>query len=169
VEVRLLRGLCVRATRLLGQALVIVGICGLIAGCTSTTGSTGGSPEGQAAEPAASQQADSGGSGGWMDGIPASVPKFEYGTFDNEQSSKMEAGPQTIYSLYYEGVSKADAEAYIEKLKAAGFSITPDNLNQGLSAAGELKKGDEKLIGLSIAQQDSGHVDYTINVLAGAK
>ena len=158
-----------KVARILGQALIILGICVLVVGCAQTGGRTGQSQGGQAAKPAANQQAKSGGSGGWMDGIPASVPKFEHGTFDKEQSSKVEAGSQTIYSLYYEGVSKQDVEGYLEKLKAAGFSITPDNVSQGVSAAGELKKGDQKTIGLSISQQDNGHVDYTINVLAGAQ
>jgi hypothetical protein len=105
-----------------------------------------------------------------MDGIPASVPKFEYGTFDTAQSSQMQAGEQTIYSLYYEGVNKADVEAYIEKLKAAGFSITPADAGDGVSAAGELKNASgEILIGLSISQQSNGHVDYTLNVAKAAK
>jgi hypothetical protein len=101
-----------------------------------------------------------------MDGIPASVPRFEYGTFDKEQSSQMQAGDQTIYSLFYESVDKANVEAYIEKLKTAGFEITADNVTDGVSAAGELKSASgEKLIGLSISQQSNGHVDYTINVV----
>jgi hypothetical protein len=100
-----------------------------------------------------------------MEGIPASVTKFEYGTFDSEQSSKMEAGSQTIYSLYYDGVSKQDVEAYLEKLKAAGFGITSENSDQGVSAAGELMKGDQKVVGLTISWQDGGHVDYTINAI----
>lgn len=104
-----------------------------------------------------------------MDGIPASVPKFEYGTFDKEQSSQMQAGNQTIYSLYYEGVDKTNAEAYIEKLKTAGFEITLGSAGDGVSAAGELKNSaGEILIGLSISQQSNGHVDYTINVVKGA-
>ena len=158
-----------KAAKILGQALIIIGICGLIAGCTPSTSSNGAAKGGQAAEPAGGQTAQSGGSGGWMDGIPASVPKFEYGTFDTEQSSKIEAGPQTIYSLYYEGVSKADVEAYIGKLTAAGFEMQTEAASTGVSAAGQLKKGEELLIGLSISQQESGHVDYTINVQAGAK
>jgi hypothetical protein len=157
----------VKVPRLLGHMLIIMGICALVVGCAQAGGSAGGSQTAPA--PAATQQATSGGSGGWMDGIPASVPRFEYGTFDSEQSSKMEAGPQTIYSLYYEGVSKPDVEAYLEKLKAAGFGITTENANQGVSAAGELMKGDQKVIGLSISQQESGHVDYTLNVMAGAQ
>jgi hypothetical protein len=101
-----------------------------------------------------------------MDGIPASVPKFEYGTFDKEQSSEMKAGEQTIYSLYYEGVDKANVEAYIEKLKGAGFGITPAEAGDGVSAAGELKNANgDILIGFSISQQSGGHVDYTINVV----
>ena len=158
-----------KVARVLGQALIILGVCALVVGCAQTRGPAGQSQAGQAAEPAANQQTKSGGSGGWMDGIPATVPKFEHGTFDKEQSSKVEAGPQTIYSLYYEGVSKQDVEGYLERLKAAGFSITSDNVSQGVSAAGELKNGGQKIVGLSISQQDNGHVDYTINVLAGAK
>jgi hypothetical protein len=160
----------VKATRLLGRVLVILGICAFAVGCAQTGGSAGGSQTGQAAEPAAAApQAASVGSGGWMDGIPASVPKFEYGTFDSEQSSKFQAGDQTIYSLYYEGVSKQNVEAYLETLKSAGFGITTDSASQGVSAAGELMKGGQKVIGLSISQQDGGHVDYTINVMAGAQ
>jgi hypothetical protein len=101
-----------------------------------------------------------------MDGIPASVPKFEYGTFDKEQSSDMKAGDQTIFSLYYEGVDKASVEAYIEKLKSAGFTVTLDNASEGLSAAGELKNASgDIVIGFSISQQSDGHVDYTINAV----
>jgi hypothetical protein len=104
-----------------------------------------------------------------MDGIPASVPKFEYGTFDKEQSSQMQAGDQTIYSLYYEGVDKASVEAYLEKLKTAGFEIQNENAAEGVTAAGQLKSASgEILIGLSISQQSSGHVDYTINVAKSA-
>jgi len=66
-------------------------------------------------------------------------------------------------------VNKADVEAYIEKLTAAGFEMQFDNVNSGVSAAGQLKKGEEILIGLGISQQDGGHVDYTINVQEGAK
>lgn len=158
-----------RAARILGQALIIISICGLVAGCTPGTSSNEEAPVGQATAPAAGQLAQSGGSGGWMEGIPASVPKVEFGTFDTEQSSKIEAGPQTIYSLYYEGVSQADAEAYIGKLTAAGFEMQPDTVNSGVSASGQLKNGEEILIGLSFAQQENGHVDYTINVQPGAK
>jgi hypothetical protein len=160
----------VKASRLLGQVLVILGICALVVGCAQTGGSGGGSQTGQAAEPAATApQAAPGGSGGWMDGIPANVPKFEYGTFDSEQSSKIEAGEQTIYSLYYEGVSKQDVEGYLEKLKSAGFTITTEDADQGLSAAGELMKGDQKVVGLSISLQEGGHVDYTLNIIGGGQ
>jgi hypothetical protein len=101
-----------------------------------------------------------------MDGIPASVPKFEYGTFDKEQSAEMKAGEQTIFSLYYEGVDKASAEAYIAKLTAAGFEMQSANANDGVSAAGQLKDaGGEILIGLTISWQTGGHVDYTINAI----
>lgn len=158
-----------KAARILGQALIIMGICGLIAGCTPGTSSNGEAPAGQATESDAGQQDQSGGSGGWMEGIPASVPKVEFGTFDTEESSKIEAGPQTIYSLYFEGVSRADAEAYISKLTEAGFEMQSDGVNSGLSASGQLKKGEEILIGLGFSWQENGHVDYTINVQPGAK
>jgi len=101
-----------------------------------------------------------------MDGIPSSVPEFEYGTFDKKQSSSMRAGEQTIYNLYYEGVANEDVEAYLEVLRASGFQVTADSVTDGVSAGGELKSADgEKVIGLSISRQASGHVDYTITVL----
>ncbi|MDO8962934.1 MAG: hypothetical protein Q7W30_00400 [Coriobacteriia bacterium] len=141
----------------------------VLAGCTPAAPPAGGTA---GTEPAASTPAEQpavSGGGGWLDGIPATVPKFEYGTFDNKQSSSMKAGEQTIYSLYYEGTTKEDVAAYIEKLKAAGFEVTSDPASTGLSAAGELKKGEEKLIGLSISWQDGGHVDYTINVIGSGQ
>ncbi len=114
-----------------------VGIASLLAlllvGCASQTSSTGSSSGAPATAPAAAETPAAAGTGGWMDGIPASVPKFEYGIFDKEQSSQMQAGDQTIYSLYYESVDKTNVEAYIEKLKAAGFGITPDNVTDGVS------------------------------------
>jgi hypothetical protein len=154
-----------RAADLLARTIMAGCLAVLLTGCSQAAtppaaSSSAPPPSSTAAEPAAPT-----GGGGWMDGIPASVPKFESGTFDKAQSNKMQAGDQTIYSLYYEGVQKADVEAYLEKLKAAGFSITPDNVGDGISAGGELKKGSEKLIGLSVSLQGNGHVDYTINVL----
>jgi len=153
-----------RTTSLFARVL-LVGCLGLfVAGCTtpapSSDSSSGSAPAGTTAAeaPAAS------GGGGWMEGIPSTVPKFESGTFDDKQSSKITAGEQTIYSLYSEDAKKEDVEAYIEKLQAAGFEMTADNVTSGVSAAGQLKKGEEILVGLSIAWQEGGHIDYTINV-----
>ena len=155
-------GLFVRACTASLLALVLVG-------CASQAPSTGSSSGAPATAPAAAETAAPAGTGGWLDGIPASVPKFEYGTFDKEQSSQMQAGDRTIYSLYYESVDKTSVEAYIEKLKTAGFEITLGNGGDGVSAAGELKSASgEKLIGLSISQQSNGHVDYTLNVAKAA-
>jgi carotenoid cleavage dioxygenase-like enzyme len=141
----------------------------VLVGCANQAPSSGSSSGAPATTPAAAETPAAAGAGGWMDGIPASVPKFEYGTFDAAQSSQIQAGDQTIYSLYYEGVDKTSVEAYIEKLKTAGFEITPGNAGDGVSAAGELKNASgEILIGFSISQQSNGHVDYTINAVKPA-
>jgi hypothetical protein len=139
----------------------------LIAGCGQNPAAppASSSSSAPAAAPASGEKPTAAGTGGWMDGIPASIPPFTYGTYST-QSSKVEAGNQTMYSLYYEGVTKADVAAYLEKLKAAGLRVDldPNPSEGGVSAAGELKKGEAKLVGLSISMQQGGHVDYTINV-----
>jgi hypothetical protein len=146
----------------------------LLAACTtnpappaaseSTSGSTSTSAP-------AENSAAKGGGGGWLDGMPATVPPFTYGTLDSDQSSKAEVGESTLYTMYYEGVTKANVTEYLEKLKAAGFKIDLDpNVDAGsVSAAGELKKGDTKLMGLSISLQSGGHVDYALNVSKAAE
>jgi hypothetical protein len=147
----------------------------LLAACTSNpappaaSDSTSGSTSTSA--PAEDSGAKSGGSGGWLDGIPASVPPFTYGTLDSDQSSKAAVGDSTMYSMYYEGVTKENITEYLEKLKAAGFKIDLDSAVEAgnVSAAGELKKGDAKLMGLSISLQSGGHVDYTLNVSKAAE
>ena len=155
-------GLFVRACMASLLALVLVG-------CANQAPSTGSSSGAPATTPAAAETPAAAGAGGWMDGIPASVPKFEYGTFDTAQSSQIQAGDQTMYSLYYESVDKTNVEAYIEKLKAAGFSMTTESVTDGVSAIGELKSASgEALVGVIISQQSNGHVDYTINVAKAA-
>jgi hypothetical protein len=155
-------GLFVRAC--MASLLVLV-----LAGCATQTAQTGSSSGAPATVPAAAGTPASAGAGGWLDGIPTSVPKFEYGTFDTAQSSQIQAGDQTIYSLYYEGVEKANVEAYIAKLTAAGFTVTQDTATDGVSAAGELKSASgDKVIGLRISLQSNGHVDYTINAIKPA-
>lgn len=144
-----------------------------VAGCAkdATTGEasdTASSAEGASSSDSAAASGAVTGADGWMDGIPDSVPVFSYGTFDTEESSTFQAGPQTLYNLYYDGVDKADAEAYLGELEAAGITVVRATESDGLSAAGELMDGETKVLGLSFSWQADGHVDYTITVLSAS-
>lgn len=144
-----------------------------VAGCTkdATTGEaadSGSSTEEAASSDSAAASGATTGADGWMDGIPESVPVFSYGTFDTEESSTFQAGPQTLFSLYYDDVEKADAEAYLGELEAAGLTVQRETASDGLSAAGELMQGETKVLGFSFSWQSSGHVDYTITVFSAS-
>ena len=67
---------------------------------------------------------------------------------------RVPAGPQTIYSLYYDDVAEADFDAYLASLEAAGLSVVPENVNDGASAYGELMDGENKVLGYVIAVAD---------------
>lgn len=153
---------------LLGCTVLLLAACTTNPTTPAASESTGGSTTTEA--PAENSSAK-GGSGGWLDGIPASVPPFTYGSYDSDQSSKIEAGENTVYNMYYEGVTKENVTEYLDKLKAAGFTINNDtNVAEGdMSAFGELKKGDVKLMGLSVNLQSNGHVDYTITASKAAE
>ncbi len=142
-----------------------------VAGCTD-----GASDEEVTGQETTSESTDaeeapavSEGDGGWMDGIPATVPQFSYGTFDKEESSTFQAGPQLLYNLYYDEVAEADFEAYLASLEAAGFTVVPEDVTDGASANGEFLQDDVKVLGYVISWQSNGHVDYTITVLPGAE
>ena len=154
-----------KTSSLFVRALLTAVLLTLLVGCAKTASSSDSSEQATPNAPSSEAPAASAG-GGWMDSIPASVPKFEYGTYDSDQSLEMQAGEQTIFSLYYEGVTPKDAEAYIETLKTAGFEMIADPATDGVNAAGALKDASgTTLIGLSISQQSSGHVDLTLNVM----
>lgn len=152
----------------LGCTVLLLAACTTNPATPAASESTSGSTSTSAP---AEDSAAKGGSGGWLDGIPASVPPFTYGSYDIDQSSKIDAGENTIYNMYYEGVTKENVTEYLDKLKAAGFKIDLDpNVREGdTSAAGELKKGDTKLMGVSVNLQSSGHVDYTLTVSKAAE
>jgi hypothetical protein len=118
--------------------------------------STAQAPEAKPAE---------GGKGGWLEGIPDVVPPFTYGTFNSTESRKNDFGNQTMYTLYYNGVSLENAREYLGKLKANGFRVEEETAREGeIAASGELRQGKGK-IGFSLGRQKSGHVDFTINVV----
>ena len=148
-----------------------------VAGCADDAATTGETSEdavtsAESDDPATSGEAEDAagsGSGGWLEGIPGSVPRFAYGEFDTDESNVFEAGEQTIYSMYYEGVAKTDVETYIAELETAGFEVTRDSVTDGVSAAASLKEGDTIVVGMSVSWQSSGHVDLTINALPGSE
>jgi hypothetical protein len=106
-----------------------------------------------------------GGTGGWLEGIPEVMPHFTYGTFDSKQSSKVDFGDQTMYNLYYNGVTPENVREYLGKLRASGFRAEEENANPGdISAAGDLHQGPGK-IGFSLHFEAKGHVDLGITVV----
>ena len=99
-----------------------------------------------------------------MEGIPAVVPRFTYGTM-KPASYKASPGENVMYSLYYGGVTPEQAREYVAKLKAAGFQVVEDKVEAGaLSVSGGLPQGAGR-IGFSLSLQSGGHVDYTLNVI----
>lgn len=162
---------CVMKTAAVFLRVMLAGVLLFaVAGCTDDTTEPETTSEEAASDDAATETGGAGdesaaGEGGWLDGIPATVPQFPYGIFDEEESSEFQAGPQTLYSLYYDEVAEADFEAYLDSLEAAGLSVVPENVTDGASAYGELVEGDNKVLGYVIAWQTNGHVDYTITVL----
>jgi hypothetical protein len=122
----------------------------------------GASPKTASAKPAAAPAP--GGPGGWMEGIPAVVPRFTYGTMKPD-SYKASPGENVMFSLYYEGVTPEQAREYVAKLKAAGFQVVEDTVAPGgVSVSGGLPQGAGR-IGFSLSLQSGGHVDYTLNVI----
>jgi hypothetical protein len=148
-----------------------------LAGCSGGEADNGGGSEGAPAsaesdDPATSDEsadAAGSGSGGWLDGIPGSVPRFAYGEFDTDDSSALQAGEQTMYSMYYEGVAQEDVETYITELETAGFEVTRDSVTDGVSAIASLKEGDAIIVGMSVSWQANGHVDLTVNAFPGSE
>ena len=151
------------------SAFALIGILAAMTMCFISCGSKPSQePAGQAQSPAATTAPEAkvaaAGTGGWMEGIPAVVPPFTYGTFSS-QSTKDDLGNQTIYNLYYESVTLENGQEYLSKLREKGFKVDEQNARAGELAAGaELRQGKGK-IGISFGVQTSGHVDLTINVI----
>ncbi len=165
------------------RSIFAVGICFLLAAGMFSLVSCGSSDTKGAAEPEKTQasvdasaqaaakapeaQAAPAGNGGWLEGIPATVPPFTYGTFDAKESSAFTgaSGNSTMYSLYYEGVTLEQAGEYAAKLKAAGFQVQEENARPGdMNISGFLPQGEGR-IGFSLGFQPGGHVDLTFNVV----
>ncbi len=160
------------------RSIVAVGFCIVLAAGMFSFVSCGSSGTKGAAEPEKTQastepskaseaQAAPAGNGGWLEGIPATVPPFTYGTFDAKESSAFTgaSGNSTMYSLYYEGVTPEQAGEYAAKLKAAGFQVQEENARPGdMNISGFLPQGEGR-IGFSLGLQGNGHVDLTLNVV----
>jgi hypothetical protein len=148
---------------------VLGGGCKGKSDAAATTGSAPSTPSGATApaaqgEPTAAVP-PTGGSGGWMDGIPGTVPPFESGAFGADSRRNDVGGGTVMYSLYYEGVPLEYAKSYLDRLRAAGLSVQEDaNGPDGVSAYGELKEGGAKRLGYTFAWQPGGHVDLTVTV-----
>jgi hypothetical protein len=155
--------------------LLAAGMFGLVSCGSSATKGTAEPEKTQASADASSQaaakapeaQVAPAGNGGWLEGIPATVPPFTYGTFDAKESSAFtgDSGNSTMYSLYYEGVTLEQVEEYAVQLKAAGFQVQEENARPGdKNISGFLPQGEGR-IGFSLGFQASGHVDLTFNVV----
>jgi hypothetical protein len=110
-----------------------------------------------------------GNSGGWLSGMPGTIPPFTHGVFST-QSEKIDFPTQTMYSLYYEKVTMENARQYLAKLKEKGFKVEEDaNVSPGdLSAIGSLGKGAGR-IGYSFSLQSNGHVDLHFTIFKNAE
>ena len=160
------------------RSIVAVGFCVVLAAgmfSLASCGSSGTKGEAEpektqaSAEPSKAPEAQTApaGNGGWLEGIPATVPPFTYGTFDAKESSAFTgaSGNSTMYSLYYEGVTPEQAGEYAAKLKAAGFQVQEENARPGdMNISGFLPQGEGR-IGFSLGLQGNGHVDLTFNVV----
>lgn len=165
------------------RSIVAIGFCLLLAAGIFVLASCGSSDTKGTAEPEKTQasadasaqaaakapeaQAAPAGNGGWLEGIPATVPPFTYGTFDAKESSALTgaSGNSTMFSLYYEGVTPEQAGEYAAKLKAAGFQVQEENARPGdMNISGFLPQGEGR-IGFSLGLQGNGHVDLTFNVV----
>ncbi len=160
------------------RSIVAVGFCVVLAAgmfSLASCGSSGTKGEAEpektqaSAEPSKAPEAQTApaGNGGWLEGIPATVPPFTYGTFDAKESSAFTgaSGNSTMYSLYYEGVTPEQVGEYAAKLKAAGFQVQEENARPGdMNISGFLPQGEGR-IGFSLGLQGNGHVDLTFNVV----
>ena len=106
-----------------------------------------------------------GGAGGWLEGIPEVMPQFTYGTFDSKQSAKVNLGDQTMYNLYYNGVTPENVREYLGRLKAKGFRVEESKANPGdIAAGGNLGQGPGR-IGFDMHFEAKGHVDLGVTVV----
>jgi hypothetical protein len=60
----------------------------------------------------------------WQNGIPDTIPKFNYGKYEETFSSKTTDEDSISYMLSYSGITKQDIDAYGKALKDAGFSVS---------------------------------------------
>jgi len=157
-----------RVSQMAGIAVLMTLVVFLIScGSKSVPESAGGAA---AKAPAASTALapvapPAGGTGGWLEGIPEAMPPFTYGTF-SKQSAKVQLGDQTMYNLYYDGVTPENFREYLGKLKAKGFRVEESKANPGdIAAGGNLGQGPGR-IGFDMHFEAKGHVDIGVTVVA---
>lgn len=78
----------------------------------------------------------------WPEGLPAEVPEFTYGTFQNELSFKMEVQGITAYAMIYKGVAQEDIDAYNQALQANGFAVSSADASGVTTYTGMLQGED---------------------------
>jgi hypothetical protein len=102
--------------------------------------------------------------GGWLSGMPETIPPFTHGIFD-KQSEKIDYPTQTLFSLYYDKVTIENAREYMAKLKEKGFSVEEDNnVKPGNFIAQGLKGEGAGKIFYSFDLQADGHVDLRFKI-----
>jgi hypothetical protein len=166
-----------QSTRFTGpwMAALVVGLC-----CLSSCGpksepkpaSTGGAPATSAetgSQPAAQADAGSaaGGHGGWMSGIPAVIPQFRFGIYNEKEASQIAGGADTTFSMYYKDVTPADMLAYAAELKAKGFTLEEDGSGgaaKDFTVGAHLARGQGRLVAWA-EYQANGHVDFTVRLI----
>ena len=151
---------CFRSTYLILLGTLLV-LC--LSSC-STSPSTQEKTDASPGEPKPVTAPTAADNGGWLSGMPETIPPFTHGVFD-KQSEKIDYPTQTLYSLYYENVTMENAREYMAKLKGKGFSVEEDNnVKPGYFSAQGLKGEGAGKIWYIFELQANGHVDLRLKI-----
>lgn len=100
---------------------------------------------------------------GWVVGIPDYVPRFPCGTIDRDQSKILQGSAETVFTLCFRGVARADLDAYVTALKSAGFTAAAEEINATYTLTASLG-GDWNKATLVITLFADGTATYSLDV-----
>jgi hypothetical protein len=107
---------------------------------------------------------------GWPDGLPAEVPEFNAGTFQNDMSFKMEIQGITAYAMSYRGVTQENIDAYTQAMQSNGFTVSNADANGIATYTGMIlnEDGSMTMIVMMSLGQDIFMVEVMPNVKAAS-